>query len=247
MRLKYVTLAGAFLLFFSQNTQAQQHVVKLNLTGLVFQNIGLGYEFAFSEKASGALMFKYLPERNLPFTNLFTGTYEGVDYESPFETMRFSGFGFLPEFRFYPMEQHTAPAGLYLGMFLKYSSYKVTSSVTGEFTDPQGNSVIETVDLVGEFKPLGGGIEIGYQWLINDRISIDWTFIGLGFGVARASITLSNDNVVTSDIEEVANDVSTNTEYIGAPILDVGDQSVTLSVVTGWPSVRGGITFGVAF
>ena len=235
------------MVIFAGKGYAQENVAKLNLTGLLFLNFGLSYERVINENMSGALTVSFMPGRGLPFINLFEGAGGDTAITSPFEDMRISGVGIMTEFRFYTSSSKDAPRGFYVGPYLKYSSIKLTSSFTDTYIDVNNVLQTGTIDLVGKYSAFGGGISIGYQWLISDVVSIDWTFIGLGYGNAKVSMTISSDDLNTSELETEASDLEADIAGFGTAKVEVEQNSVTISVKRGWPILRGGITLGIAF
>ena len=240
-------LLAVFMVIHAGKGYAQENVAKLNLTGLLFLNFGLSYERAFNDNMSGALTVSYMPGRGLPFVSLFEGAGGDSTLTSPFKDMTISGVGIMPEFRFYTSSSDDAPRGFYVGPYLKYSSIKLTSSFTDTYFDVNNVKQTGTIGLIGKYSAVGGGISIGYQWLISDVVSIDWTFIGLGYGNAKVSMTISSDDLDTSDLEAEAIDLEADIAGFGTATITVEPNSVTISAKRGWPVLRGGITLGFAF
>lgn len=69
---------------------------------------------------------------------------------------KFRGFGITPEFRYYLSDQ--ALDGFYLGPFLRYQNFDLTDDLTED---------------EATFSSFGGGLVIGRQWLLKERITID--------------------------------------------------------------------------
>ncbi len=88
------------------------------------------------------------------------------------KTNRYQGFRLTPEFRYYPAGNDTkaAPKGFFVGGYLMYQNYTATSEQTIAGVTKEGKARLHT---------WGGGAILGYQWLINDVLSID-LFAGLG-------------------------------------------------------------------
>jgi len=77
--------------------------------------------------------------------------------------VRYRGFGFTPEYRFYLANEAAAPRGFYLAPFVRYRRFELTDQ-----NQPQ---------LGGRLRTFGGGLTVGYQALFRDRFSLD-AFLG---------------------------------------------------------------------
>lgn len=96
-----------------------------------------------------------------------------------FMETKFRGIGITPEFRYYLTESRSAPSGTFVAPFLRYQNFTVSSDeATGE----------------GSFSGFGGGLIVGYQRLLRDKISLEG-FIG-------PSYTSGNFNVTNGDRED---------------------------------------------
>ena len=141
------------LLFFSQVfAQGPQNVIKINIFSPVVSTLSLSYERALSTQNSAQLNFFY------------TGASIG-------ET-RFRGFGITPEYRFYLSENKDAPAGFYVGPFLRYQNFSLTEELS---------------DAKGSLSTFGGGVLIGGHWIFKEKFSLD-TFIGPAYASGNVSV-----------------------------------------------------------
>jgi hypothetical protein len=90
---------------------------------------------------------------------------------------RFSGYGITPEFRFY-LSSTNAPQGAYIAPYLRYQSFTLTDKET---------------DGKGTYASMGGGLLVGKQWILKDKISVD-AFIGPAYNSGKVKVTAGEDH-----------------------------------------------------
>lgn len=212
MRIKkplFAVLLGLFFLGAAQFSQAQRFVLKINPLSLFAVTANLQGEYAFNEKMSAQLGV-YVGSVNLGFGA--SGAEGGVGY---------TWFGITPEFRYYASHaRKEAPAGLYLGPFLRYRS--VGTSYEGSVYDPD-TQTYTTADVSANINAIGGGVLLGYQFLFGDVFALDM-FIGPQYSRASTSFKVECTNC---DGDEMV------------------DEEAGLSF--GGVGVRAGLAIGIAF
>lgn len=127
----------------------KKNVIKTNILSPIVGSYNFFYERAIGEKTSIQLGFG--------FTSLeILGT-------------KLSGFRITPEFRYYPSSNKQAPKGFYIAPFGNYQSLSLTTSASvAGVASAEGKATLTTI---------GGGLDIGYQWLFGDVVSLD-LFLG---------------------------------------------------------------------
>lgn len=141
----------------------RRNMVKLNLPNLALGNLTLNYERLLSARNSVALNVGYIrPQKPVSVLNDFVN----ADEVEPGE---FSGLTATLEYRIYGKKKG-AGRGFYYAPYLRYASHKLDfqSDIEGNFSN------VNT-----ELSAVGLGAQIGAQWLIKDRIVIDWGILGL--------------------------------------------------------------------
>lgn len=116
----------------------------------------------------------------------------------------FTGFSVTPEFRFYPSGK--SPRGFFVAPFARYNNLSLTVK------DGIGNEGKATLTTVG------GGLNVGYQWIFGDIISLD-LFAGPVFNSGNVTV---ETNGFTED-------------------------SFSVGSFSGGTGIRFGLTLGVAF
>jgi hypothetical protein len=169
-RLKYLVIL-AFLTFstsvFAQSNTEKKNIIKINLLSPIVRTASLFYERVVSQNSSVMLGFYY------------TGFKSG--------DTQLSGFGLTPAYRFYLSNKYQAPAGFYVSPYLRYQHFSLTN------TYYSGNPNYPTGTDTGTFKAFGGGLELGYQWIFRDIITLN-IFGGVGYATT-ATTSSSNGRV----------------------------------------------------
>ncbi len=167
-RLKFLTVL--ILLAFSTSTFAQgntekKNIIKINLLSPIVCTASLFYEKVVSQNSSVMLGFYY------------TGFKSG--------NTQLSGFGLTPAYRFYVSKKYQAPAGFYVSPYLRYQQFLLIETLYNY----NNKSNYQTKDT---FRSIGGGIELGYQWIFRNIVTLN-IFGGIGYS-ASAATTSSNSN-----------------------------------------------------
>jgi hypothetical protein len=110
-------------------------------------------------------------------------------------------FSTLLDFRFYKARKG-APCGFYYAPYLKF--LKGNMDLVIPYTDL---NYTETFSATGV--SIGAGLNLGVNWLIKNRISIDWTFLALGL---QNVTTTGSYNTTESgvNVQEYTDDVVRN-------------------------------------
>lgn len=171
-----------------------KNTIKWNPTPLAFggNNWVFGYERVLfpSQTASinvGLIQFPELAANS-------TGILRNV------ERTKSSGFTLSADFCFYPTKRNRLPApdGVYFGPFLNYFQYNTDFSV-----DVYKAGVLEgqgTIDT--EIDILFVGFQLGYQFIIWDRLTLDLILFGPALGMHSADLKAQGDLEAGEDVQE---------------------------------------------
>jgi hypothetical protein len=160
---KYIFI---LLILSSFNVFSQENIIKLGLSGISYGMYSLGYERAITPKSTLNLSLGYWNINASPFLN--KNPFE-IDQDIRLNNYKWGMNGVI-DYRFYVSSQEGLK-GLYIGPYLRYWNHSLV------LNDSIDN---EKFDVNLKFSSIGLGFQMGYQWIISDRISIDWYFIGLG-------------------------------------------------------------------
>jgi hypothetical protein len=171
--------------------------IKLDVTShLLYRSAFiLSYERVLKPNQTFAVMAGYQQFPKL--TSLGSGIESTKDGER-------TGFKVGGEYRFYLKKEnkYLAPHGVYIGPYLSYLYFKnerniQVTSETGTVTDAYLKSNINVVNV---------GFQAGYQFVINDRFTIDLTFIGPSMARYGAKFQLDG-NFDVDEEQEYQNEI----------------------------------------
>jgi len=171
----------------------KRNVLKWNLTPMIWNtaNINLSYERVTSNHGSFSVNAGYFI---LPSTGLF-------DSLNILKSKSRWGFSVSGDKRFYFKKRNTkyAPDGLYWGVFGSVHYYEFQNS----FEVLNSDIAHGTLDLTGNIGIVSAGIELGYQFVLKNNITIDLIFIGPALSTYSAKLGIDGDLDVEEDSEYV--------------------------------------------
>lgn len=147
----------------------KRNIIKWNITPFVLwspKNINLSYERILKPNRSFSLNAGFF---ELPTADI----YDSLDIQSDVKDWGFTVSG---DYRYYVTKRNpgSAPDGLYWGPFASYHYYQFENLITViDNPDIEGD-----VFLNGRYNVFSGGIQIGYQFIIKEKLSIDMVFLG---------------------------------------------------------------------
>jgi len=168
---------------FSDTTH-KRNVLKWNMTSFVLfskKNINISYERIVKPYQSFSVNAGYF---EVPFDGLFDSLF--VD-----KTTKRSGFSVAGDYRFYfdKRNKKWAPDGLYWGLYGSYHHFQFENKITFiNQPDIQGD-----VSFGGDFNIISAGAELGYQFIIKNRLSIDLVFMGPSIAAYQRKFVLGGN------------------------------------------------------
>ncbi len=220
------------------------NIVKFLPLSLPFNSISFEYERMISAKNSISM------EIGIPDKKSIIGKY-GIPINSDLKTAEFSVSALRGAFRHYTGKK-SLPKGFYIEPYFKYQHLEGKASIDG--VDNQGDNYSGKSDI--NFNTINIGCQLGFQFLIAKRISLDLYFLGLEGGLINGNITTTPTsyteydpiilgvlkNVIDQKISEapsiIRNNVSTT----------VTQNSILLKAHNvPYPWYRGGISIGFVF
>ena len=189
-----------------KKSKEYKNIIRYNITNpLIFggETMIWGYERVLKDYQSISLNVGLF---ELPKINLFDANF-GNDTIQLQKNTTSSGYNVSVDYRFYLSKEnkHKAPRGVYLAPYANYTSFERTNSwkVT--------TNNLGTVDVDTKFNlaiaTLGG--ELGYQFILWNRVAIDLILIGPGMSNYKleAELSTSLDAEDESALLEKINDV----------------------------------------
>ena len=158
-----------------------------------------------------------------------------------------SGFGFTPELKFYTSGEKNAPRGFYLAPYFKYYRTSMKAHGKVDFYDPHKQDASLDVKMI--FTEFGGGLQLGYQWVLDNDITIDWYFLGPRISKFNFDLHFEgnvNDPTYFAQAADQVKDVFSN---FPGNSLTVTTTSGSLDVNAPFifPNIRSGIAIGFVF
>jgi len=179
-------LGASFLSIpFITIAQVKSNVIKTNIFGVFAGQFQLGYERVLNEKMSVQLMPGLVTFSSSGSSSDFFGTdtYSATT----------SGFIIVPEFRFYPTyAKNDVPKGFYAAPFFRLRMVTQDYYDTGLYPD------YKNVSYVDKTTTIGGGLVLGYQFLMGDVFSFD-IFISPQYKEKSTNRTYDDPNVTDDD------------------------------------------------
>ncbi|MCC7029015.1 MAG: DUF3575 domain-containing protein [Chitinophagaceae bacterium] len=221
----------------------KKNAVKLNLTSLVYKNIGIQYERALTPKIAVACQLRLMPKGSLPFSgSLDAAAGDSIDISA----VKVGSFAITPEFRFYP--KHVMK-GFYLAPYIRYRNVSLEAPI--KYT--ADNNTTQTLTLDGKFSTFGGGLMIGSHFNIGKSFSLDWFILGAHFSSTKMTLSGKATGVNLSaseqaDLRNELNSALSDNKLIKNATVAVNSQGADLSGKFSLVGLRGfGLNFGYRF
>jgi len=127
------------------------------------------------------------------------GTIDSVSFKRDFKK---SGYKVGGEYRFYLKKENKygAPHGVYIGPYAALHHYSNSRGI-----EVNNNGQMEYADLTTQLNIFNLGVQLGYQFVINDRWTIDLVFVGPSVSHYGIKANLDGDISVNSD--DITNEV----------------------------------------
>jgi hypothetical protein len=237
-----IIIANTVSLKAQRSGDNPKNVASLNLFSLGFQNISLKYERGLTPWMSARINGGFMIKHSYSFLDdALADSSGGRDINSDFVKTGMSGWHVMPEILFYPGKKG-ATKGFYIGLYGKVDKYKFEMPVdVGDGYEYKGVASVGRV---------GGGMIMGCQWLIKDKVSIDWYFLGLGYNSNTLAVKVEKNGVwdITDEAVEDIESSFTDLPVVGSKIKAEKDvNSIKVSVPFSMPAFRFGLSVGYAF
>jgi len=167
---------------FPDTVKYKKNVIRWNITPFLLwskKNINLGYERVVSPYQSFSVNAGYfeLPQFS---ANLL----DSLNIENSTDR---SGYMFSGDYRFYFKKRNKkrAPDGLYWGPYGSFHHTQFKNRIEILNQDP-------TVDAIfgGKINIISAGVELGYQFIIKEKLSIDLIFMGPSISMYNFNMSL---------------------------------------------------------
>lgn len=178
----------------AQDSASRKNVIKLDLTSYwLYRNaVIVSYERVVKPHQTFAVTAgfqQFPPLRSLDSINVTRNA-------------NAAGFKLGAEYRFYLQKENRygPPRGVYIGPYLAFHNFRNVREL-----EVNNNGTVESAEMKLNINILNPGVQVGYQFVIKDRWTIDLVFIGPSVSNYRAKATFTGN--FTFDGDQVTDEV----------------------------------------
>ena len=200
---------------FASAQKKDDNIIKINVPALFFKNFSFQYERTVGKKQSFAVAVRYRPEGSIPFQS----TVESIvdDNSIRVDLAKIGNFGITPEYRFY-LGKKGALHGFYIGPFVSYNNYN--GNVPVNYNDYVNNASVEkTAVFKGGVNTFTAGFQLGAQWKLSNKVSLDWWIVGPNYGISKGDFDFNGS---LNDVEQISMDFELNKIKETVPLIKIG-------------------------
>lgn len=223
-----------------EQTASAKNVVKINLFAFAFKTISLQYERAVARKVTVAGTLRLMPKGSIPFKNTFINLADDPDTERQINKLKVGNFAFMPEVRYY-FSKKGAFRGFYTGLYANIASY--TATVPIEFDN---NGQTETIPMSGKLTGVTGGLMLGAQFKLGNKISLDWWILGPGYGSSNGSLS-GQKTMDAIEQQELRDELAKLDIPLTKFTYNVNGTGATMDFKGPWAGIRSGLCIGFRF
>lgn len=229
-------------------SEKKESIIKVNVPALAFKNISLQYERKVNKKQSFALSVRYRPTGSLPFQSLVKKAVD--DTLIRIDLTRIGNLGITPEYRFY-LSKKGAMQGFYLAPFVSFNHY--SGNVPVNYYDYVNNVIIDkTATFSGSVNTYTAGLQLGAQWQLSNKFSLDWWIIGPNYGTSNGTFNFAGS---LNDIEQISLQFELEKIKQTIPMIKIdipkgnpNDNGAVFNVKGPWAGIRAmGLNLGYRF
>jgi hypothetical protein len=182
----------------SLSMPGRRNTVKVDFTSYALYRQALVLSYERVTKPNQSMVFTAGLQEFPTILNFGQGIFVNRDVSS-------SGYKLGFEYRFYLRKEnkYAAPRGVYIGPYLSYVSFSNRRDLTINV-----NETDEFASLDTKFNIINPGVQLGYQFVLNNRWAIDLVFIGPSMSNYRGRMTL--DGTGNFDPDEIKNEILQN-------------------------------------
>lgn len=246
--LRTMTILLSLVFMMPMTVTAQDQIVKLGLSDLLFSTINLEYERALTSKTTFLVETGFQLNTNIPDLVIETSVEPGNEENITATTAQYNSFNLAASYRIYTKGEPFR--GFYFGPYLRYSNYDL--DIQGRYDNNAINKTNIPASIVGDLSVFSIGGEIGYQWLINDKVAIGWNIIGLGasFNNIDVGFTADDEDVFQEwerDVQEFLDDLPSDAGDNFSLTSDNATRTIDASANFPFISFRASLSIGYAF
>lgn len=239
--MKRVSLAViALLIFASAFAQNEgKNIIKTNLSSLATKGYSFQYERKLSRRFTAALSYSSIPKSTIAFQSVIQDAIDDPDVQVGDFMLGTSVW--TPEIRWY-VGKKGAMRGFYFAPYARISTYNMQVPVSFASGTSKRNALFD-----GKVNNTTGGLMMGSQFRLSNRLYLDWWILGGSYGSAKGDLIAATSlntqeqqalRDALQDLEVPFTDITYKVDANGATINTTGSMA----------GVRGlGINLGIRF
>lgn len=237
--MKRILFLYVIVLFLSIEGIAQKKVAKVSVAHLFFKNISVGYEYKLTDIVTlNIVAGGYVPHKT-------TFILDQIAHYMGAESVQGNTFGgsIAPEIRVYTWRK--APKGFYFNLVTRCEAHFF--NLEAEIYDKQylHNFIYQSPIF---YYKANATLGFGYQWVINRKYVIDWTIIGLGYGIHHYAGYVDTDNPKFNTEEgllECQEDLTNSKMIYKNARLEKEGSNVKFKNMNVLPAIHSGFSIGI--
>jgi hypothetical protein len=164
----------------------KRNIIHWNITPMILWSVNgivLGYERLIDANESLVISAGY---QEFPkYKEINEDEFIRLDYVDR------TGFRFSAEYRFYWKSRNTNPApdGLYIGPYISYFYFDIENN----FQKALGAPVVEDLVFKGRISRYSMGFQLGYQFIIANKLSIDLMMLGPSISIKDGNLRIEGN------------------------------------------------------
>lgn len=189
---------------------AQKNSVKLTLSPsmVLTNNIGINYERKLSDSFSANLRFNFTSKKAVPFNGLATrllgDVLDSAGVDSDILSQKVISYGLGLQFKYFPGKK--ALEGFYFAPYFGYQA-GFMNPFKFDFPDSNDPNLKHGGEVNTSFAFLGAGLGIGNQWIMDNGLTLDILWLGVGGGVNKFKLVGKDNSGGQVDYAEIKADV----------------------------------------
>jgi hypothetical protein len=171
----FASIAG-----FSQS-QEGKNIGKINLSALAFKSINVQYERQVSHRTTIALGYATIPKSGLAFKGQINKQINNPNIN--IDAFQLGTSVITPEVRYY-FGSKGAFHGFYLAPYARFTNYNIEGPISYTTSTKQTRTAV----FDGRINMASGGLMMGSNIKLSERLYLDWWIAGASFGSAKGDI-----------------------------------------------------------
>jgi len=209
------------------------NMVKLNFGSFLFKSFSAQYERALQKKMTVGIGFRFMPKSSLPFSSSLESADEQI------ASLKTSNIAITPEARFYFGKG--VFKGFYVAPFVRFANYNASIDYAYDV-----DNTTEYIPLKGNLTTFTGGVLIGAQWRIANKVYFDWSIFGPQYGFSNGKIS-GKKSLNAEEQQSLKEELDGIDLPLGKMTSTVDGNGATVKFNGPWAGIRANLGIGYRF